>query len=323
MINTMVHWFADPNMRWILMGSLLLGLGSGVIGSFAFLRKQSLLGDALAHAALPGICIAFMLSGVKSLGLFMIGAVISGVIATFGIHVITRYSRIKQDAALGIVLSLFFGIGVVLMTKIQHSGNGNQSGLDKYMFGQAASMMLSDVYLIGSVSLVLIAVCTLLYKEFKLVSFDPGFARGIGLKAGLLEQLLLLMTVIAVVVGIQAVGVVLVAALLITPAVAARYWTDALGVMIVLAGLFGALSGAAGTLISGTLSNLPTGPVTVLAATALFLASAVFAPNRGWLAKQLRLLNRRNEMKRGFELSAEDSRALISNSGHSAERSAD
>lgn len=298
MLADLIRWFTDPNMQWILAGSLLLGLGSGVIGSFTFLRKQSLLGDALAHAALPGICIAFMLSGVKSVGLFMLGAIIAGMLATFGISAITRYSRIKQDAALGIVLSVFFGIGIVLLTKIQHSGNGNQSGLDKYMFGQAASMMLSDVYMMGAVSVLLIAVCALLFKEFKLVSFDPGFARGMGLKVAFLEQLLLLMTVIAVVVGIQAVGVVLVAALLITPAVAARYWTDALGLMVVLAGVFGALSGVTGTLISSTLSNLPTGPVTVLAATALFFVSAVFAPNRGLLAKWLRHLRSRSEVQK-------------------------
>ncbi|SDF14221.1 manganese/zinc/iron transport system permease protein [Fontibacillus panacisegetis] len=289
-------------MQWILMGSLLLGLGSGVIGSFTFLRKQSLLGDALAHAALPGICIAFMLSGVKSVGLFMIGAIISGALATFGIHAITRYSRIKQDAALGIVLSVFFGAGVVMMTKIQHSGNGNQSGLDKYMFGQAASMVMTDVYLMGIVSLILVIVCALLFKEFKLISFDPGFARGMGMKVALLEQLMLLMTVVAVVVGIQAVGVVLVAALLITPAVAARYWTDSLGIMVIMAGVFGALSGVTGTLISGTVSNLPTGPVTVLAATLLFLVSVTFAPNRGLLAKWIRRLRTRNELRGKMEM---------------------
>jgi len=297
MMSTLLGWFADPNMQWILMGSLLLGIGSGVIGSFTYLRKQSLLGDALAHAALPGICIAFMLSGVKSIGLFMIGSIVSGMIATFGIYAITRYSRIKQDAALGIILSVFFGIGVMLMTKIQHSGNGNQSGLDKYMFGQAASMMKSDVYMMGAVSLLLILICFIFFKEFKLVSFDPGFARGMGMKVGLLEQVLLFMTVIAVVVGIQAVGVVLVAALLITPAVSARYWTDSLGVMVIIAGVIGAFSGVTGTLISGTLSNLPTGPVTVLAATSMFCVSAVFAPNRGLIAKLWRRARTRQHIR--------------------------
>jgi len=309
MMSTLLGWFADPNMQWILMGSLLLGIGSGVIGSFTYLRKQSLLGDALAHAALPGICIAFMLSGVKSIGLFMIGSIVSGMIATFGIYAITRYSRIKQDAALGIILSVFFGIGVMLMTKIQHSGNGNQSGLDKYMFGQAASMMKSDVYMMGAVSLLLILICFIFFKEFKLVSFDPGFARGMGMKVGLLEQVLLFMTVIAVVVGIQAVGVVLVAALLITPAVSARYWTDSLGVMVIIAGVIGAFSGVTGTLISGTLSNLPTGPVTVLAATSMFCVSAIFAPNRGLIAKLWRRARTRQHIRQTQSLETARHRA--------------
>lgn len=304
-------------MQWIFMGSLLLGLGSGVIGSFTYLRKQSLLGDALAHAALPGICIAFMLSGVKSIGLFMIGAIISGIIATFGIHAITRYSRIKQDAALGIILSVFFGVGVVMLTKIQHSGNGNQSGLDKYLFGQAASMMLSDVYMMGIVSALLVLICTLLFKELKLVSFDPGFARGLGLKVGLLEQLLLLMTVIAVVVGIQAVGVVLVAALLITPAVSARYWTDSLGIMVILSGVFGAVSGVAGTVISGTLSNLPTGPVTVLAATVFFGISVIFAPARGLLFKWIRRLRSHREIQLNVD------KTVMTQNARTLERGAD
>ncbi|WP_223067630.1 metal ABC transporter permease [Paenibacillus caui] len=287
MLNWLAGMLTDPNVRWILFGSLLLGLGNGVIGSFSYLRKQSLLGDTLAHASLPGICISFMLSGVKSVGLFVVGAILSGMVATFGIHAITRYTRIKQDAAMGIVLSFFFGIGIVLMTHIQHSGNGNQSGLDKYMFGQAASMMKPDLYMMAAVSAGLILLSILLFKEFKLVSFDPGYARGLGYPAAALEQLLLFLTVVSVVAGVQAVGVVLIAALLITPAAAARYWTHRLGVMVVLAGLFGALSGAAGTLVSSALDNLPTGPVTVLSATSLFVLSALFAPGRGVIAKAL------------------------------------
>lgn len=180
-------------------------------------------------------------------------------------------------------------------------------------------MMLSDVYLMGAVSLALVLVCLLFFKEFKLVSFDPGFARGMGLKVGLYEQLLLLLTVVAVVVGIQAVGVVLVAALLITPAVAARYWTDALGVMVILAGLFGALSGVTGTLISSTLSNLPTGPVTVLAATALFAVSLVFAPRRGVLAKWIRHRRTQKDVRERLEIHT----ATATISQHTAEKGAE
>lgn len=292
-----VGMLSDPNTQWILLGCMLLGISSGVIGSFTYLRKQSLMGDALAHAALPGICIAFMLSGVKSLFLFFIGAAVAGVIATVGISVITRYTRIKQDAAMGIVLSVFFGFGIVLLTQIQHSDYGNQSGLDKFLFGQAASMVATDVYTMMGVSIFLVTACALLFKEFKLLSFDPGFARGIGFPVAFLEQLLMFFIVVAVVVGIQAVGVVLVAALLITPAVAARYWTDKLGLMVTLSGLFGAVSGVIGTMISTTMSNLPTGPLSVLAATVVFVFSVLFAPRRGLAAK----LWRRVLVKRNFE----------------------
>ncbi|KHF36374.1 Manganese transport system membrane protein MntB [Paenibacillus sp. P1XP2] len=278
-MSTALYIWLDPNVQWILFGSMLLGLSSGVIGSFAYLRKQSLMGDALSHAALPGVCIAFMLSGSKSIGLFLLGAAVAGVIATFGIGFITRNSRVKQDAALAIVLTVFFGIGIVLLTRIQHSGNGNQSGLDKFLFGQAASMMLSDVMIMAAISLVLVTVCSLLFKEFKLLSFDPGFARGIGYPVAFMDQLIMFLIVVAVVVGIQAVGVVLMSALLITPAVSARYWTEKLGMMVVLAGLFGALSGLIGTFISASGNNLPTGPLTVLVATAVFALSV--AARRG------------------------------------------
>ncbi len=284
MVESMVYLWNDPNVRWILMGCMLLGFSSGILGSFAYLRKQSLMGDALAHAALPGICIAFMLTGTKSILWFLIGAGIAGCIATFGIGFITRHSRIKQDTALGIILSVFFGLGIVLLTHIQHSGNGNQSGLDKFLFGQAAAMVRNDVIVMAVISFALALICYLFFKEFKLLSFDAGFARGMGLPVALLDQFMMFLIVVAVVVGIQAVGVVLMVALLITPSVAARYWTDRLGVMVVISGVFGAVSGLLGTLISTTNSHLPTGPLCVLVATGLFIISVIFAPKRGLLA---------------------------------------
>ncbi len=293
---------SDPNMQWIFLGCTLLGLSSGVIGCFSYLRKQSLMGDTLAHAALPGICIAFMLSGVKSIGLFLIGAGAAGLIATLGIGMITRRTKLKQDAAMGIVLSGFFGLGIVLLTIIQHGNYGNQAGLDKFLFGQAAAMIGSDVITMSIVCGLLITVCTLLFKEFKLISFDPGFARGIGYPVAFLEQVMMVLVVVAVVAGIQAVGVVLVAALLITPAVSARYWTDRLGLMVVISGLFGAVSGGVGTWFSASVSNLPTGPVTVLAATLLFGISVLFGPRRGLIAKRLLRRQVKQRYQRDSEL---------------------
>lgn len=274
----------DPNTRWILLGTMFLGLSSGVIGSFAYLRKQSLLGDTLAHAALPGICVAFMLTGVKSTSYFLIGAALAGLVAVFLISVLTRYSKIKQDVALGIVLSSFFGFGIVMLTQIQQSEYGNQSGLDTFLFGQTASMVMSDVYMMMTVSFILIFTCTVFFKEFKLLSFDPGFAKGMGLPVVFLDYFIMMLIVAAVVIGIQAVGVVLMASLLITPAVSARYWTERLHIMVILSGIFGMLSGVSGTLISTSVNDLPTGPLIVLSATVWFFFSMLFAPKRGVLS---------------------------------------
>ncbi|WP_128896292.1 metal ABC transporter permease [Longirhabdus pacifica] len=283
-------WFEilkEPNIQWILWACTLLGIGSGVIGSFAYLRKQSLMGDALAHVALPGVCIAFLLSGVKSIFLFMLGAMVMGIISTFIMSYITRKSRIKQDTAIAIILSVFFGLGIVLLTYIQHNANGNQSGLDKFLFGQAATMIRSDVIVMAIISAILIVICTLFFKEFKLASFDAGFAKGLGYPVALIEQLIMFLIVIAVVVGIQAVGVVLMSALLITPAVSARYWTEKLGLMVFLSGLFGGVSGVIGTIISASGNNLPSGPLVVLSATGIFVFSILFAPSRGVVSKFL------------------------------------
>ncbi len=283
----------DPNTQWVLFGCMLLGLSGGVLGSFAFLRGRSLLGDALAHAALPGVCLVYLLTGSKSVGLFLIGAAVAGLLATYSITAITRHTRIKEDTALAIILSVFFGIGIVLLTFIQHSDSGNQSGLDKFLFGQAASLVASDVNTMIVVSIILLSVTTLLFKEFTLLIFDPGYGRGLGFPMGLLDGLLMLMLLTTVVIGLQAVGVVLMAAMLIAPAVTARYWTDRLSLMVFLAGLFGALSGMLGTLFSTQMENLPTGPMIVLAATCFFLFSLLFSPRRGLLFRLLRYLQLR------------------------------
>src|SRR5690606_24912836 len=158
-----------PNALWVIIGTTLLGISSGVLGSFAFLRRRGLMGDVLAHAALPGICLAFMITGSKNPFTFMIGAMFTGILATVVIHWITQYSRIKEDTALGLVLSVFFGIGIVLLTKIQHSQNGNQSGLDQFLFGQSASLVERDLLIMGGSALILILISFLLFKEFKLL----------------------------------------------------------------------------------------------------------------------------------------------------------
>lgn len=275
----------DPNFRWVLAGSLLLGASSGAIGAFCLLRKRSLMGDVLAHAALPGVGAAFLLTGSKEPLPLLAGAAVSGIAGTWCVDFITRHSRVKEETALGLVLSVFFGIGVVLLTWIQRRGFAGQSGLDSFLFGQSAAMVRQDVVTIAVVSAVLVAAVALLYKELKLLCFDPAFGAGLGLPMRFVDGVLTALIVLAVVIGLQAAGVVLTAALLVTPAVAARYWTRRLPVMLVLSGLFGAASGAAGTVASAVGPRLPTGPLIVLAATALFLVSLVAAPERGLLAR--------------------------------------
>ncbi|MDQ0216443.1 manganese/zinc/iron transport system permease protein [Oikeobacillus pervagus] len=278
----------DANTQWVLIGTLLLGLASGVLGSFALLRKQSLLGDAMAHAALPGICIAYLFTGTKSISWFLIGAAIAGLVATYFIQSIIKHSRLKEDSSIGLVLSVFFGIGIVLLTYINQQAAGNQSGLNDFIFGQAASLVGTDVKVISGVALVLLILTTLLFKEFKIITFDHQFAKGIGMPTTLLNGLLMTLIVGAVVIGLQAVGVILMAAMLITPAISARYWTERLDHMVIIAGAIGAFSGILGTLLSTTKSGMPTGPLIIMAATIIFLFSMIFAPQRGLLMKALK-----------------------------------
>ncbi len=269
--------------RNVLLGATVLGIAGGVLGCFALLRRQSLLGDALAHAALPGVCLGYLITGSKDPLPLFAGAMVAGLAGALLILTIVRTSRIKEDTAIGMVLSVFFGIGIVFLTYIQKLPHGNQSGLDKFLFGQAATLMARDVKLMVVLGAWLLLITALLYKELKLISFDPEYAASLGLPVKRLEVLLTFMLVTVVVVGLQTVGVVLIVATLVTPAAAARQWTERLSVMTVLAALIGGGSGAAGAMISAGVARLPTGPVIVLCASAILVLSLMFAPRRGML----------------------------------------
>ncbi len=272
----------NANLLYVLSGTLLFGISAGVLGCFALLRKRALMGDALAHAALPGVCLAYLLSGgTKHPALFILGASASGLFGSFAVQGITRHSRIKEDSAIGLVLSVFFGIGIMLLTYIQHQPFGNQSGIDKFLFGQAAAMVPRDVWLFGGLAAVLLLIVALAYKEFKVLAFDPEFARAAGLPVAFLDAFLLTLIVLVVTAGLQAVGVVLMAAMLITPAAAARQWTDRLFTMVLLAGAFGAFSGVAGAVMSALAPRMPTGPWIVVAVTLCFFLSIFCAPRHG------------------------------------------
>lgn len=267
--------------RNVLLGASILGATGGVLGCFALLRRQSLLGDALAHAALPGVCLGYLLTGSKTPLPLFAGALVAGLAGSLAILAIVRWSRIKQDTAIGIVLSVFFGVGIVLLTWIQHLPAGNQSGLDKFLFGQAATLVEDDVRAMAILSgLVLLAVA-LFYKELQLLSFDPEFGASVGLPMRRIEVLLTTLLVTVVVVGLQTVGVVLIVATLVTPAAAARQWTDRLTTMLLVSAAIGAGSGAVGALASATVARLPTGPMIVLVASAVLVVSLLAAPERG------------------------------------------
>lgn len=263
------------------IGSALLGIISGALGTYAVLRRQSLLGDAISHAALPGIALAFLLTGSKTPLILVFGAALAGWVGTLLILSIVKLTRIKYDSALGLVLSTFFGFGLVLHTLIQRNGNANQAGLDTFLFGQAASLLERDVLTMGILGGIALLIMSLFWKELKLLVFDEGFATSIGLPVRALDILLTSLLTVAIVLGLQAVGAVLMSAMLVAPAVAARQWTDRLGHMVLIAALFGAIAGVSGTLLSSSASRLPTGPTIVLCATLFVGLSFALAPNRG------------------------------------------
>lgn len=277
--------FSDPNVQFVVIGTMILGATAALVGSFSFLRKRALVGDAIAHSILPGVCLSFMLTGSKNPLYLIIGAFITGWLSLVLIDSITRTTKLKSDTSIGIILSVFFGVGILLLTSIQHSGNASQAGLDKFLFGKAASLTRDDIYVFGSIAVVLILIVIVFYKEFKLISFNPDYAKVIGLPVKFLEFLLATITVLSVAVGIQAVGVVLMAALLITPASGARFWTNRLGTMILISTFFGAISGFLGSYISYIAPAMPTGPWIVMCLSLLTIGSIWFAPKTGMLSK--------------------------------------
>lgn len=283
----------DYTLRNVALGSALLGIVSGILGSFAVLRRQGLLGDTLSHAALPGICLAFMLTGSRTPLVLLIGAGIAGWVGTLLLLRIVRETKLSEDAALGIILSTFFGIGVVLLSLIQRTNNANQAGLDKYLFGQAAALVEKNVITFAMLGGAALLIVLLLYKEFKLLSFDPEFAASLGFPARGLNVLLTSLVVVAVMIGLQTVGVVLMAAMIIGPGAAARQWTDKLSHMLLLAGFFGAASGITGAVSSVLDTALPTGPMIIMSLTAIVAISILFAPRHGLVPDQFRMRRHR------------------------------
>ncbi len=280
----------DFTTALVVVGSAIVGLVSGVMGTFTVLRRQSLLGDAISHAALPGVAIAFLITQTKHPLALLAGAMISGWISSSLVIAIVRRSIIKSDAAMGIVLSVFFGLGLMLLSIIQRMGAANQSGLSHYLFGNASTLLQGDLlWMIGIAVMVCFGVA-LCWKEFKLLAFDIEFGNAAGFRMDRIEFLLSSLTVIGIVIGIQTVGVILMSALLVAPAAAARQWSRSVGQMVILSATIGATSSATGAWLSATVAHLPTGPTIVLTLTVVVVISLLFAPERGlvwgWMKHQ-------------------------------------
>ena len=279
----MTALLADYTLRTVALGAAALGALVGGLGTFALLRRQSLLGDAISHAALPGIAVAFLVTGSKSTVVLLVGAGIAGGLAVAILSGITASTRIKEDAALGLVLSVMFGLGMMLLTMVQKRPDASQAGLDRFLFGQAAALMRGDLVLLAWLAAFAMAVVLALWKELKILCFDPDLAAALGYRVRRLETVLLALLVVAIVVGLQTVGVVLISALVVAPAAAARQWTDRLSLVAGLAAGFGAVAGASGAVISSVTPRLPTGPTVVVVLAAIAVASLLFAPARGLL----------------------------------------
>ena len=305
--------FSDYTLRTVALGAALLGVVSGSLGTYAVLRRQSLLGDAISHAALPGIALAFLLTGSKAPLVLTLGAAAAGWAATLVVMAVVRATRVKYDSALGLALSVFFGAGLVLLTFIQQRPDARQAGLDTYLFGQAAALLERDVVTMAALGALAVVTALALWKQFKLISFDPDFAGSLGLRVRAYDIVLTALLVVAIVIGLQTVGVVLMSAMVVAPAAAARQWTDRLGAMMALAALFGVVAGVGGAVVSAQAERMPTGPTIVLWLSTLVVCSLLLAPRRGILWRRLRERRRSARLRVGATLA--DLNALAAQHG--------
>jgi len=282
----------DPVVRHALLGSLGLGLVCGLMGCFILVRRLALMGDTLSHAVLPGVVLGFLWHMSKDPVAIFIGAVGAGLLGTVLTHLVRQTTILKEDTCLGLVLGGFYGVGIVLLRMVMNLGTGNQSGLDTILFGQVAALSSSDVSMILGIAVIVVLAVIFCFKELQVTSFDLDFARTLGLPAQAFHFLVMLLLAFAVVVSLQAVGVVLVSAMLITPAATAYLLTDRLSRMLVYAGGLGMVAGAGGAFISYLGTGLPTGPFMVLSATAVFLAAYLGAPRHGVVPRLILKLRR-------------------------------
>lgn len=283
---------AGYNTALVCIGSALLGASAGGIGTFVYLRKRSLISDAISHATLPGLALTFILLALttgsgRSLPGLMLGSAISAGLGLLAIEWMTRRTRLSEDAAIGAVLSVFFGLGIVLLTVVQSLQFGRQAGLNSYLIGSTAGMLRSEAEIIAIGGLIAALAIFVMRRPLTLICFDPEYAATRGVDIRRTDLILLLLLLGITVIGLKIVGLVLIVALMIIPPVTARFWTERAGNMVLIAAGLGAVAGYVGAAISASAAKLPTGPIIILIGSSLFAASLIFSPLRGVLAAGL------------------------------------
>lgn len=273
--TSLIPLFKDYTFLVILSGTSLLGILCSILGSFMVLRRESLIGDCLAHSSYPGIILAFLLIGVKSLPAQLFGAFLSALLAIVLLIYSKRITRLPFDGLLATILSTFFGLGIVLMSYVQRLNNANQSGIKTFIFGQAATLLYEDVLAIMALTVLTLTMLVLFWKELKLLTFDAEYAFTMGIPIKLMQGIFSLFSVMTVLLAIQSVGIILMSALLIAPSIAARQWVKSLGALLILASLVGVVSAAGGTVISSLYPKIPTGP-SIVALAASFALLSIF-----------------------------------------------
>lgn len=270
----------------VALGTVMLGLVCGVIGTFAVLRQESLLGDGLAHSTLPGVVGAFLLTGVKDTAMLLLGAIISACVAEY-IMYRTSQKGVRFDAALATILAAFFGFGTVLLTRVQSMENAGQAGLNTFIFGQAVTMMQSDIWLMAICGTCIVGGVILLWKELSLTVFDPVEAQLIGIPIRKVRFFYRVALIVTIVIGIRTVGVILISSLLIGPTMIGRQWTHSLRTLVIIGAISGSMVAFIGTWISALWGNLPTGPMIIIVMTGMIMLSLVLANGqrlvRGWM----------------------------------------
>jgi manganese/zinc/iron transport system permease protein len=315
--QSVIHYFTDPVLRAPTIGSMLMCFAAGLIGVIVFLRKESLVGESLSHAAYPGVALGVLAAGTwggdnpfsLSLGI-LLGAFSSALLGLVAIAFMERRLKVKSDAALCFVLSAFFAVGITIASRMQFSHSALYRQIQVYLYGQAATMTDVHILIYGLLSLATLFAVLFLYKEILTITMDRDFAKSLGIRVRWIDFLVFSLVVLAVVIGIRSVGVVLMSAMLIAPAVSARQFTNKLYQMFIIAGLSALFSGFMGNYLSFEITEilsaryphdrigLPTGPMIVMVASTLSLLALFFAPERGLVLRWWRMAVFRNQCVR-------------------------